>query len=98
MTPVPLSAFVHDHGQDEAARILGSSQTAISKALRAGRLILIAKDVSGAFSAVELKAFPSGGSREKSCLDLEEIVSQVRSFSQSADPAVNPSSMPQAGN
>lgn len=92
MTPILLSDFVSDRGQDEAARILGSSQTTISKALKSGRLILVSERAPGVFSALEFKGFPSGGSREKARLDLEDIVGQVSAVGQTAIAAVNSSS------
>ncbi len=92
MTPIQLHEFVDKHGQDEAAKALGSSQAAISKAIKAGRLILIAEERPGFFTGVELKGFPSGGDREKARLDLEEIVSQFTRLSQSSEGAVNSSS------
>ncbi|WP_082061036.1 Cro/CI family transcriptional regulator [Pseudomonas sp. MRSN 12121] len=92
MTPILLGDFVGPLGQAEAAKKLGSSQVAISKALKADRLILVSTDPSGAVSSFEIKVFPGGGSRDKARLDLEEIVSQMTKFGQSGAPAVNPSS------
>lgn len=96
MTPILLTDFVADRGQDEAARILGSSQTTISKALKSGRLILVTEREPGVFSAVEFKGFPSGGAREKARLDLVDIVGQVSAVGQTAITAVNPSSSARA--
>lgn len=95
MTPIQLHEFVDQHGQDEAAKVLGSSQAAISKAIKAGRLILISEDRPGCFTGVELKGFPSGGDREKPRLDLEEILSQIIRVGESTVCAVNPSSIAQ---
>ncbi|WP_124427589.1 Cro/CI family transcriptional regulator [Pseudomonas orientalis] len=92
MTPIPLHEFVDRHGQDEVAKVLGSSQAAISKAIKAGRLILISEERPGCFTGVELKGFPSGGDREKPRLDLEEILSQIIRVGESTVGAVNPSS------
>lgn len=92
MTPILLTDFVADRGQDEAARILGSSQTTISKALKSGRLILVTEREPGVFSALEFKGFPSGGAREKARLDLVDIVGQVSAVGQTATTAVNSSS------
>lgn len=92
MTPIQLHEFVDRHGQDEAAKALGSSQAAISKAIKAGRLILISEERPGFFTGVEVKGFPSGGDREKARLDLEEIVSQFTRLAQSSEGAVNSSS------
>lgn len=93
MTPIQLHEFVDRHGQDEAAKVLGSSQAAISKAIKSGRLILVSEDQPGCFSGFELKGFPSGGDREKPRLDLEEILSQITKVGQSAVGAVNTSSV-----
>lgn len=93
MTPIQLHEFVDRHGQEEAAKVLGSSQAAISKAIKSGRLILISEERPGCFTGVELKGFPSGGDREKPRLDLEEILSQITKVGESSDCAVNPSSI-----
>ncbi|WP_440467142.1 Cro/CI family transcriptional regulator [Pseudomonas sp. YH-1] len=66
MTGQTLSAFVDRYGQEGAAKALGLSQAAISKALKAQRIILIIQSQGGGFEAAELKRFPSGGGR--SCL------------------------------
>lgn len=96
MTPIQLHEFVDLHGQDEAAKVLGSSQAAISKAIKAGRLILISEEHPGCFTGVELKGFPSGGDREKPRLDLEEILSQITKVGESDVGAVDASSIQQA--
>lgn len=95
MTPIQLHEFVDRHGQDEAAKVLGSSQAAISKAIKAGRLILISEDRPGCFAGVELKGFPSGGDRDKPRLDLETILSKIKKVGESTVGAVNPSSTQQ---
>lgn len=87
MAPIQLHEFVDKHGQDRAAKVLGSSQAAISKAIRSGRVILISEAQPGYFTGVELKGFPSGGDREKPRLDLEEILSQITKNGESADGA-----------
>lgn len=92
MTPIPLSAFVDDKGQDEAAKLLGSSQAAICKALKSGRVILVSEDQPGAFSGLELKGFPSSGPSQKPRPNLEQIVEQIASLRQGLSVAVNPSS------
>lgn len=92
MTPILLHEFVGQHGQDEAAKALGSSQAAISKAIKSGRLILISEARPGFYTGVELKGFPSGGDREKPRLDLEEILIQITRLGQPYESAVNPSS------
>ncbi|MBO0369260.1 hypothetical protein GIB23_19465 [Pseudomonas putida] len=91
--PILLREFVELHGQEKAAKALGSSQPAISKAVRSDRLILISESAPGFFAGVELKGFPSGGDGEKRRLNLEEILSQITSVSQSDHSAVDPSSI-----
>ncbi|WP_024690138.1 Cro/CI family transcriptional regulator [Pseudomonas tremae] len=93
MTPIKLHAFVKKVGQEEAAKALGASQAAISKALKSGRVILVSEGLPGFFCGLELKGFPSGGEREKSRLDLEEIVIQMPELSQCGIDAVIPSSI-----
>ncbi|HEX8596724.1 MAG TPA: Cro/CI family transcriptional regulator [Pseudomonas sp.] len=92
MTSIPLSAFVDDKGQDEAAKILGSSQAAISKALKTERLIFVSEDSPGAYSAIELKSFPSGWPSQKPRPNLEQIVARLARFGQGLSVAVQPSS------
>lgn len=92
MTPIPLSVFVADKGQDEAAKSLGSSQTAISKALKSGRVILVHEDEPGIFSALELKGFPSSGPSQKPRPNLEQIVAQISAIGQGVGVAVLSSS------
>lgn len=87
MTPIPLSIFVEAKGQDEAARFLGSSQAAISKALKSGRLILVSEESPDVFSAVEFKGFPASGPSQKPRPDLEEIVLRISNIVKSADDA-----------
>ena len=96
MTPIPLSVFVEDKGQDEAAKALGSSQAAICKALKSGRVILVHEDEPGIFSALELKGFPASGPSQKPRPDLEQILAQIARFGQGLGVAVHPSSSQQA--
>lgn len=96
MTPIPLSAFVEGKGQDEAAKLLGSSQAAICKALKTGRLILVHEGAPGSYSALELKGFPSSGPSQKPRPDLEQIVVQISGLGKALGGAVNPSSVTQA--
>lgn len=93
MKPIPLSAFVKEKGQDEAAKFLGSSQTAICKALKTGRLILVNEDQPGIFSALELKSFPSSGPHQKPRPNLEQIVEQIARLDQGHGVAVHQSSV-----
>lgn len=92
MKPIPLSSFVDMKGQDEAAKSLGSSQTAICKALKSGRLILVSEDTPGKFTAMELRGFPSSGPSQRLCPDLEEIVKKIGLLGQSTAVAGNSSS------
>lgn len=77
MTTLTLSEFVQPIGQAEAAKKLGSSQVAISKALRSERLIVVSSHADGSISSFEIKPFPCGRDRGKARLNLEEIVTQV---------------------
>lgn len=92
MTPIPLSAFVEAKGQGEAAKSLGSSQAAICKALKSGRVILVSEDEPGVFSALELKGFPASGPSQKPRPNLEQIVGQIARFGQGFAVAVHSSS------
>ncbi|WP_448682615.1 Cro/CI family transcriptional regulator [Pseudomonas nicosulfuronedens] len=74
MTGQTLSDFVERYGQEGAAKALGLSQAAISKALKTRRSILIITSQAGGFEAVELKRFPSGGRRLFSAPDLHEFI------------------------
>lgn len=95
MTPVQLADFVVQYGQEEAARQLGATQAAISKAISSGRHILIQRKPDGTLEAFELKCFPSGGSQAKSRADLGAIMTVVRMFAQSPAGAVHSSSIRQ---
>lgn len=96
MTTLTLSEFVQPIGQAEAAKKLGSSQVAISKALRSERLIVVSSRADGSISSFEIKAFPCGGDRGKGRLNLEEIVTQIALIEQSGKPSVHPSSTARA--
>ncbi|WP_103436397.1 Cro/CI family transcriptional regulator [Pseudomonas putida] len=92
MTTLTLSEFVEPIGQAEAAKKLGSSQVAISKALRSERLIVVASRADGSLSSFEIKPFPCGNERGKGPLNLGEIVAQVALIEQPGKPSVHPSS------
>lgn len=92
MTPIPLSVFVEHKGQGEAAKSLGSSQAAICKALKSGRLILVTEEKSGVYSAVELKGFPSSGPSPKPRPNIEQIVGEISRIAQALNMAVDSSS------
>lgn len=95
MSPIPLAEFVSVHGQSDAAKALGTTQAAISKAARSGRHIFVQEKPCGGFEAVELKGFPcSGDSRSR--LDLDSIVSVIAPIAQPLNRAVQPSSISQA--
>ncbi|WP_099167741.1 Cro/CI family transcriptional regulator [Pseudomonas sp. ICMP 8385] len=96
MTPIPLSSFVEGIGQEEAAKSLGSSQTAICKALKTGRLIFVTEKPCGSFEAIELKGFPSAGPNHKARPDPEQILDQVARLAQASNMAVNSYSTQQA--
>ncbi|NWL48381.1 hypothetical protein DM819_21565 [Pseudomonas hunanensis] len=92
MTPVQLADFVGRHGQEEAAKKLGTSQAAISKAIRSGRKIVVRSRVGGSLEAFELKSFPCSGSVSRPRADLELIMSVIAVLAESTEVAVHPSS------
>jgi|CEGF01.1.fsa_nt_gi hypothetical protein len=55
----PLSEFVDDVGQAEAAAALGCTQGAISKALRQNREITVLIEDDGTIKGHELRRFPT---------------------------------------
>lgn len=57
MERIPLSEFVKENSQEKAALLIGVHQTAISKALREGRNILLTTTKDG-IQAIEIKPFP----------------------------------------
>ncbi|HBO22451.1 MAG TPA: hypothetical protein DD649_06120 [Providencia sp.] len=58
MERIPLSEYVKNNSQEKAASLIGVHQTAISKALREGRNILLTA-TEGGIQAIEIKPFPS---------------------------------------
>ncbi|MEQ5206592.1 Cro/CI family transcriptional regulator [Proteus sp. fly-1067] len=54
-----LSEFVRKNGQGRTAELLGVHQTAISQALRKGRIIYISTNGLGGYEAEEIKPFPN---------------------------------------
>ncbi|KLN96177.1 Cro/CI family transcriptional regulator [Moellerella wisconsensis] len=58
MERIPLSEYVKNNSQEKAASLIGVHQTAISKALREGRNILLTTTENG-IQAIEIKPFPS---------------------------------------
>ncbi len=95
MTPVPLAEFVDLKGQETAAKLLGVSQTAICKALKVGRHIVVSEACPGLYEAVELKSFPAAGSQDKMRPDLGEILAVIAPIAQHLNGAVQPSSTQQ---
>lgn len=93
MTPVQLADFVGQHGQEEAAKKLGTSQAAISKAIRSGRQILVRSRAGGRLEAFELKSFPCSGAVDRPRADLELIMSSIFGLAESTEVAVQPSSI-----
>lgn len=92
MTPIQLADFVGQYGQEEAAKRLGTSQAAISKAVRSGRHIIVRSSPDGRFEAFELKAFPSSGYQVAPRPDLELIMSAFAGFAEHLNGSVHPSS------
>lgn len=66
MHTITLASFVKEKGQAGAAKSLGVTQGAISKALRVGREILVTCKEDGACEAKELRSFPSQATPKKS--------------------------------
>ncbi|MBX9753817.1 MAG: Cro/Cl family transcriptional regulator [Pseudomonadaceae bacterium] len=66
MHATPLADFVKEKGQAGAAKSLGVTQGAISKALRVGRYILVTCKKDGTCEAKELRPFPSQATPKKS--------------------------------
>lgn len=93
MTSIPLADFVGQHGQGAAAKKLGVSQAAISKAIRSGRHVLVWSHACGSLDAIELKPFPCGGARESLSADLELIMSAMAGLEEPPEVAVDPSSI-----
>jgi predicted DNA-binding protein (UPF0251 family) len=56
---LPLTDYVKDRGQANAAAELGVHQTAISKALRIGRNVVVTQMPDGSVTAEEIRPFPS---------------------------------------
>ncbi|HAT2207692.1 TPA: Cro/Cl family transcriptional regulator [Kluyvera intermedia] len=59
MVTKTLSEYVEEHGQVKTGLALGISQTAISKALRHRRNIIVEVQQDGTICAREVKPFPS---------------------------------------
>lgn len=59
MNCISLSTFAARHGQQKAAELLGTTQGALSKAIRLGRVIYVKQLPDGAYEAKELRPFPS---------------------------------------
>ena len=72
MKRIPLIKFVEDRGQEESALVLGVTQGAISKALRAGRDITVIELPDGTFTAEELKPFPAQGQRATAAVSVAQ--------------------------
>lgn len=59
MEKIPLSDFVKENGQANAAEAIGVHQTAISKAVRVGRKIFVTRLPDGKVTAEESRPFPT---------------------------------------
>jgi len=66
MKQIPLTELVATKGQAFAAKALGVSPAAISKAVAAERNISVTCNPDGTFEAHELKSFPAQASPKKS--------------------------------
>ena len=58
MSRTHITQFAAEHGQTEAAALLGMTQGALSKAIRVGRDIYVTKSKDGTYSAEEVRPFP----------------------------------------
>jgi DNA-binding transcriptional regulator YdaS (Cro superfamily) len=58
MSRITLKEFASDYGQTKAASLLGMSQSALNKALQAGRDVHVTKKSDGTYSAEEVRPFP----------------------------------------
>jgi hypothetical protein len=59
MSRKTLQEFAREHGQTQAALLLGLTQGSLNKALRVGRDIYVTEQGAGRFTAEELRPFPS---------------------------------------
>ncbi|MDR0219057.1 MAG: Cro/Cl family transcriptional regulator [Enterobacteriaceae bacterium] len=59
MEKILLAEYVKQNGQVKAANLVGVHQTAISKALKAGRNIVLIRQEDGSYKAEEWRPFPS---------------------------------------
>lgn len=66
MKQIPLTELVATEGQVFAAKALGVSPAAISKAIAAKRNISVTCNQDGSFEALELKPFPAQTAPKKS--------------------------------
>ncbi|HBN8473782.1 TPA: hypothetical protein L3709_005974 [Pseudomonas aeruginosa] len=88
MSLITLSEFVKPIGQAAAAKKLGSSQASISKALKAGRVVVVSMNSEVDVFSFEIKPFPNGRGGLQARLDLDEVIAQVRLMEDSAGIAV----------
>lgn len=58
MKRIPLKKYVQEKGQAKVAEELGVHQTAISKAVRTNRKIMVTIFNDGKVSAMEIRPFP----------------------------------------
>jgi len=59
MNQLTLDEFIARKGQSEAARLLGVTPPALSKAVRTGRAVFVTEHEDGSCSAEEIKSFPA---------------------------------------
>lgn len=55
MKEIPLTKFLEEHTQSEAAGIMGRSQGAVSQMVQAGRQVFITLDEQGVYGWFEIK-------------------------------------------
>lgn len=65
MSQLSLDQFITQKGQSEAARLLGVTPPALSKALKAGRSVLVTEHEDGTYTAEEMRPFPSQNAKSQ---------------------------------
>ena len=90
MSLLTLAQYAAQQSQDSASKLLGLSQAAVSKAIKAGRSIYVFHSDAGLAVAIELKPFP--GKSSKDDVSMEEILTGIARHSNTLDDAVQSSS------
>lgn len=96
MSTFHLRDFAKERGQPEAASLLGLTQGALSKAIRVGRNVIVTHEADGSFTAEERRPFPARSESKLATALPSTLNANLRKnppTDQSADDAVQPSSM-----